>query len=79
MNELRGKCRSKPGNPAFWKEVCGIGRDLSLISSKEAKKQGGVSSVTEKEAAEVSYLITLDTYTTYELGVVHCILEDPCP
>lgn len=58
IRELRGKCQSKPGNPAFWKEVCEVGKELSLISNKEAKKQGGQSKVTEKEAAEVSYLIS---------------------
>jgi len=58
IRELRGKCQSKPGNSAFWKEVCEVGRELSLISNKEAKKQGGQSKVTEKEAAEVSYLVS---------------------
>jgi len=58
IRELRGKCQSKPGNSAFWKEVCEVGRELSLISNKEAKKHGGQSKVTEKEAAEVSYLVS---------------------
>jgi len=48
------KCSSKPGNPTFWKAVQEVGRDLSLISNQEAKKQGGESSITENEAGEVS-------------------------
>jgi ATP-dependent DNA helicase 2 subunit 2 len=44
---------SKPGNPEFWSDVKKVGRDLSLISKGEAKKQGGLSSIADDEAEEV--------------------------
>ncbi|KAF8168356.1 ku80-like protein [Crassisporium funariophilum] len=52
LRDLKGKCLSKPGNPSFWAEVQNHGRELGLISTQEAKKQGGKSSVTENEAGE---------------------------
>jgi len=52
LRDLKIKCSSKPGNPTFWNAVQEVGRDLSLISSQEAKKQGGESSITENEAGE---------------------------
>jgi ATP-dependent DNA helicase 2 subunit 2 len=44
---------SKAGNPEFWSDVKKVGRDLSLISKGEAKKQGGLSSIADNEAVEV--------------------------
>lgn len=51
--DLKEKCLSKPGNPEFWSDVKKVGRDLSLISKGEAKKQGGLSSIADDEAEEV--------------------------
>jgi len=53
LRNLKGKCLSKPGNPEFWSQVKKVGRDLSLISEGEAKKQGGLSSIADDEAEEV--------------------------
>ena len=48
---------TQAGNPAFWTEVIKFGMELGLISSKEAKKLGGESTVLEKEASEVCFLL----------------------
>ena len=53
LRNLKEKCLSKPGNPEFWSDVKKVGRDLSLISKGEAKKQGGLSSIVDNEAEEV--------------------------
>jgi ATP-dependent DNA helicase 2 subunit 2 len=37
----------------FWAHVKDIGRSLSLISRTEAKKYGGMSDVSDKQAEEV--------------------------
>lgn len=42
-----------PNNQEFWAEIQKIGRSMSLISSKEAKKFGGKSDVTEGTAVDV--------------------------
>ena len=55
LRNLKEKCLSKPGNPEFWSDVKKIGRDLSLISKGEAKKQGGLSSIEDNEAEEVRF------------------------
>jgi len=47
---------SEPGNPAFWEHVKDAGRNMSLISVQEAKRQGASSAITENEAGEVSIL-----------------------
>ena len=52
---------SKPGNPGFWSDVKKVGRDLSLISRGEAKKQGGVSSIADDEAEEVRSFCEVST------------------
>jgi len=52
LHDLKEICINKTGNPSFWKELCELGRELSLITSMEAKKLGGESNVTEKEASE---------------------------
>ncbi|KAF6765925.1 SPOC domain-like protein [Ephemerocybe angulata] len=52
---LKKKCLNtkKPqGNTAFWGKVQVEGRELSLISDKEAKKHGGVSQYSEQQAEE---------------------------
>jgi len=54
IRDLKDKCKSKPGNPGFWKVVQESDRQLSLISINEAKKQGGESNITENEAGDVS-------------------------
>lgn len=53
LRNFKGKCLSKPGNPEFWSQVKKVGRDLSLISKGDAKKQGGLSSIADDEAEEV--------------------------
>lgn len=53
LRNLKGKCLSKPGNPEFWSQVKMVGRDLSLISKGDAKKQGDLSSIADDEAEEV--------------------------
>lgn len=53
LQDLREKCESKPGNTEFWSEVQKIGRGISLISDKEAKKYGGASQYSEAQAKKV--------------------------
>ena len=53
LRDLKERCVTQGGNSAFWSEVSKFGRELGLITSKEAKKQGGESTVLEKEASEV--------------------------
>ena len=43
---------SQPGNQEFWSQVKGVGRSLSLISDKEAKRYGGSSNIPELKAEE---------------------------
>ena len=43
------------GHNAFWKEVCAVGRTLSLISKTEAANVGGKSRISESVASEVGY------------------------
>ncbi|KAG5646900.1 hypothetical protein DXG03_001976 [Asterophora parasitica] len=50
LTDLKYKCTSTPGNPQFWDKVKNYGRTLSLISDEEAKKHGGASDITEREA-----------------------------
>ncbi|KAF9448857.1 SPOC domain-like protein [Macrolepiota fuliginosa MF-IS2] len=52
LPNLKEKCLQKPGNPEFWDEVKALGRDISLISNKEARKYGGAASVSERRAEE---------------------------
>ena len=53
LRNFKEKCLSKPGNPEFWSDVKKVGRDLSLISKGEAKKQGSLSSISDNDAEEV--------------------------
>ena len=54
VQELRETClEQKPGNKAFWDKVREVGRPLSFISSSEASKAGGKSSISESEAQKV--------------------------
>jgi len=57
MMDLREQCLETEGggNNAFWKEVCTVGRTLSLISKTEAANAGGRSRISESVASEVSY------------------------
>ncbi|KAF5356130.1 hypothetical protein D9756_004280 [Leucocoprinus leucothites] len=52
LPDLKEKCLQTPGNPEFWSEVKALGRDISLISNKEARKYGGAASVSERRAEE---------------------------
>ncbi|KAJ3563470.1 hypothetical protein NP233_g8920 [Leucocoprinus birnbaumii] len=49
---LKEKCLQTPGNPEFWSELKSLGRDISLISNKEARKYGGAASVSERRAED---------------------------
>ncbi|GLB36606.1 putative SPOC domain-like protein [Lyophyllum shimeji] len=51
LQDLKDKCISTPGNHEFWSQVKQVGRGLSLISDKEARKYGGRSAISESEAA----------------------------
>ena len=55
--DLREQCleMDEGGNNAFWKEVCTVGRTLSLISKPEAAKAGGKSRISESVASEVGH------------------------
>jgi ATP-dependent DNA helicase 2 subunit 2 len=55
--DLREQCLETDGggNIAFWKEVCAVGRTLSLISKTEATNAGGRSRISESVASEVGY------------------------
>jgi ATP-dependent DNA helicase 2 subunit 2 len=55
MMDLREQCLETDGggNNAFWKEVCTVGRTLSLISKTEAASAGGRSRISESVASEV--------------------------
>ncbi|KAJ4485400.1 SPOC domain-like protein [Lentinula aciculospora] len=53
LPELKKKCTdSSPGNKEFWSEVQNVGRALSLISDKDAKKNGGLSQFSEAQATD---------------------------
>ena len=55
MMDLREQCLEMDGggNNAFWKEVCTVGRTLSLISKTEAANAGGRSRISESVASEI--------------------------
>ena len=57
MMDLREQCLETDGggNNAFWKEVCAVGRTLSLISKSEAANAGGRSRISESVASQVGY------------------------
>lgn len=46
----------KNGHKDFWRELQALGRPMSLISSTEAKRVGGISDVSESNAEKVSVL-----------------------
>ncbi|KAF9014914.1 SPOC like C-terminal domain-containing protein [Cyathus striatus] len=50
IEDLKGKCLAKPGNPAFWSQVKKEGRVLGLITQEEAEEIGGVSTVSGRKA-----------------------------
>ncbi|KAF8519214.1 SPOC domain-like protein [Gautieria morchelliformis] len=53
LRDLKDACLNQtPNNQEFWAEIQSIGRPMSLISSKEAKKLGGKSDVTEGTAVD---------------------------
>ena len=55
MMDLREQCLETDGggNNVFWKDVCAVGRTLSLISKTEAATAGGRSRISESVASEV--------------------------
>ncbi|EGN94086.1 hypothetical protein SERLA73DRAFT_114994 [Serpula lacrymans var. lacrymans S7.3] len=54
LQDLKKSCISYPGNQEFWTQVQKLGRDISLISTSEANKLGGISTVSDTAATEVS-------------------------
>ncbi|KAF9560191.1 SPOC domain-like protein [Agrocybe pediades] len=52
MRDLKKQCLARGGNEEFWERVKEVGRDMSLISVQEAKRQGVSSAITENEAGE---------------------------
>ncbi|KAL4064741.1 SPOC like C-terminal domain-containing protein [Scleroderma yunnanense] len=50
LKGLKADCLAEMGNKAFWSELKKIGRSISLISSSEAEKLGGISHVSESAA-----------------------------
>jgi hypothetical protein len=74
---LKERCVNQAGNPTFWKEVSKFGKELGLITSKEAKKQGGESTVTEKEASEVCFfsLSIFVLMVLMDASTVHLVLK----
>ncbi|KIJ59827.1 hypothetical protein HYDPIDRAFT_118081 [Hydnomerulius pinastri MD-312] len=52
LKELKEECLTYSRNNEFWSELQKLGRSISLISSPEAKKLGGLSDISES-AAEV--------------------------
>jgi hypothetical protein len=54
LQDLRQTCLSDPGNKEFWSQVQKQGREMSLISKPEAAKNGGISTIPESDAEEVS-------------------------
>lgn len=66
LPELKSKClNSTPGNKEFWSEVQTEGRALSLISDKEAKKNGGSSNASEDDAVKVCVYMPSHSRTNF--------------
>lgn len=51
LKSLKEDCMAENGNREFWTELQKLGRKISLISSHEAEKLGGMSDVSEAAAA----------------------------
>ncbi|KAF8845541.1 ku80-like protein [Paxillus ammoniavirescens] len=51
LKKLKEDCMAENGNREFWTELQKLGRKISLISSLEAQKLGGMSDVSEAAAA----------------------------
>lgn len=56
LRGLKKDCLVENGNKDFWAELQHLGRDMSLISSSEAKRVGGTSDVSDSAAELVSAL-----------------------
>lgn len=54
LSGLKEDCTREYGNKNFWTELQKLGRQMSLISSTEAKRVGGISAVSESAADVVS-------------------------
>jgi hypothetical protein len=61
LRGLKEDCTGKNGNKDFWTEFQKLGRRMSLISSTDAKRVGGISDVSESDAEVVSVLFSLNT------------------
>ncbi|KAJ3980021.1 SPOC domain-like protein [Lentinula detonsa] len=56
LPEFKKECiKSSPGNKEFWSKVQKVGRRISVISDKEAEKNGGMSQFSEYSAIESEY------------------------
>lgn len=62
LTNLKGKCLSRPGNEAFWLAVKKSGTGLGLISNKEARQQGGISTISEGQAEEVRQVLQISCF-----------------
>lgn len=60
LKGLKKDCAGMNGNKDFWVELQKLGRHMSLISSTEAKRVGGISDVSESAADSVSVLFWLN-------------------
>ena len=85
--DLRESCLETDGggNIAFWKEVCTVGRTLSLISKTEAANAGGKSRISESVASEVGYkrvyvrfLLIREVVTVHRNEVMYPRFEIKC-
>ncbi|KAG8220208.1 SPOC domain-like protein [Butyriboletus roseoflavus] len=47
LKGLKEDCAGKNGNKDFWAELRKLGRDMSLISTTEARRFGGISAISE--------------------------------
>lgn len=75
LRNLKEKCVKEAGNPTFWKEVSKGASKSGLIMDQEARKQGGESTVTEKEGSEVCFLINLAVITLTPCPAVYFVLK----
>lgn len=54
LRGLKEDCTGMNGNKDFWTELQKLGRRMSLISSTDAQRVGGISDVSESDAEVVS-------------------------
>jgi hypothetical protein len=72
LTSLRQICTSEPGNAGFWSQVQKQGRNMSLISDKEAATHGGKSAISESKAEKASVWLNFPDAGINVPGVVSC-------